>query len=91
VIWLCACLIALLSGCASCLKDFEQKNSMYEIDVQHQICGRYQIVDPLLSKYVWIEDLPLSACDGFFALRPDGLQAAVRCAAKSAKECQGGN
>lgn len=55
------CSTALLS----CSKKFPVQY-IYEADVSSGVCGKYKITDPEKLKFEWVEDLPLSACNGMF-------------------------
>lgn len=84
-IWLLACSIALLSSCSSCLDEIEKRHFLYDVDVAHQLCGKYRILSARDFKFQWIEDLPLSACDGFFAVSPETEQFLTACAKAKGK------
>lgn len=79
--------IASLSGCANCVKDFERDHRLYVVNVKHQVCEQFKILDIINDKYQWEKSLPLLACDGYFALSPAGFNAARNCAQDAAKDC----
>lgn len=76
-----------ISGC-SCLQEFEKNHKLYEIDVKNNVCGEYKIISVRDDKYQWERDLPLSSCDGYFSLSPEGFNAARRCAKKTIDNCK---
>lgn len=43
-------------------------DSIYVIDVGHQVCGMYQINDFNSFHVQWVRDLPLKSCDGNVSL-----------------------
>lgn len=62
---LLTCLTALsLSGCAG-LKPFPS-DYVYEVDLHHQVCGKYKIVDKERMLFEHDSDLPIMSCDGVF-------------------------
>lgn len=66
-------LIALisLSGCAS-LKPFPAKY-IYEVDTTYDVCGKYVIVDPESLQIDYVDDLPMTACDGVFGFSAEDM------------------
>lgn len=81
--WLSVFLIAISSfGCAcpNLREDLEAHHYLYDIDVKSQVCGQYKILDADTFKFQWVRDLPLKACDGFFAIAPETYQLVTRCA-----------
>jgi hypothetical protein len=58
-------LASLLTGC---IQTDPPITTLYVIDVQHQVCSIRQITDTKLLTSKWIEDRPLSACDGVVGL-----------------------
>ena len=83
------CLIAGLSGCAHpCWDKLKKDGSVYEIDVVQGVCGRHKILSFTPFKTKWVEDLPLSSCDGYFALSPRDQLRLQKCAEDAAGECK---
>lgn len=82
--------IPLSLGCATpCFKKLEKDGYFYDIDTDHKLCGKYKIISIEQSKYQWVADLPLSACNGFFAMSPRDTQRIKACAEEAARECGG--
>lgn len=55
-------LTSLLIGCKN-IND-APITRLYIIDVQNQVCSMRKITDKNTLASVWVEDLPLYACDG---------------------------
>lgn len=55
----------LLTGC---LQSEPPITTLYVVDTQHQICSIREITDSKLMTSKWIEDKPLTACDGVVGL-----------------------
>lgn len=43
---------------------------LFVMDYQHNVCSLRQITDKTTLASRWLEDRPLSACDGYIALDP---------------------
>ena len=80
---------ASLSACASCITDFQRDHRLYVMNVKHQVCEQYKIVDLIKDKYQWEKSLPIAECDGYFALSPAGFNSARSCAQEAANNCKG--
>jgi len=63
---LCSLSIFAFLGCKS-LND-APISRLYIVDIQHNICSVRKITDKNTLASVWIEDLPLYACDGNVSL-----------------------
>lgn len=46
---------------------------VYDIDLDNKVCGEYVIVNKDALTFRWVRDLPLSSCNGNFALKPKDL------------------
>jgi len=81
----------MLNGCAhSCIEELEKDLHIYDIDLVHGVCGKNKVVTIQPFKTVWVEDLPISQCDGFFAMAPEDTQRVKRCAESAAAACEEG-
>ena len=54
-----------VAGCGKKLPEFPAR-FIYEVDIQNKVCGKYKIVDPENLQVDFVEDLPLSECNGVF-------------------------
>lgn len=65
-------LIAVSLTSCSGLKKFPTKY-IYEIDLDHKVCGKYEIVDPEQFSFKHVADLPLNSCNGVFGFSTDSV------------------
>lgn len=81
--------VILLNGCATpCWRRLQATTYIYDIDVDHGVCGKNQVVSYNPFRVKWIEDLPLSKCNGFFAMSPEDQQKVSACVQESITECK---
>lgn len=80
--------MSYLSGCASCWEKLKDQVYVYDLDMAHGVCGKNRVTSFNPFHVVWIEDLPLASCDGYFALSPMDQQRIKNCINDSIEECK---
>lgn len=87
--WLSIFSILALSSCATpCWERLKNTTYIYDIDVNHNACGKYKITGFNPFRVQWIQDLPLRSCNGFFAMSPGDQQKVKNCINDSIEECK---
>lgn len=72
--------------------------SIYDIDTDAGVCGRYRIVKQNPITLEWVEDLPLKSCNGNLSVTPRGFteiklwaEEVVEIAKRSCRAPEGGS
>lgn len=80
--------VLLLNGCAlSCWERIKDSSAVYDIDLDHGVCGENKVISFNPYRTQWVKDWPLSHCNGYFAVSPQTQQKLKACAEESAREC----
>jgi len=61
---------------------------IYDIDLDHKVCGKYKVISFEKMQFQWVQDVPLKECNGFYALDPADTQKVKACAETSIKACR---
>jgi len=86
-IFLTALSLSLLVSCGGKLPKFPAEY-IYEVDLTNKACGKYKIVNAETLQFEFIEDMPLSACNGVFGFSSDNIAPVLDWSRKAIEEAK---
>lgn len=61
---------------------------VFETDTDNGVCGKYEIVDAAALKFKWIEDMPLTSCNGVMGFATEDVSPVMVWVRKMIKRAQ---